>query len=141
MKTTFLTKFDDQLLIVPRQLAVLVACRNEGDNVKLTYLRKGQSAEASVVLGKHTPAARSADSLLLHLDKLDLDGGRPLARVTKRLFHDESTVKDLKKNFDDLIKKVPDDARLKVEKAVREVEEKVKELKDPESESKRKTEN
>ncbi|MCW1915321.1 PDZ domain-containing protein [Luteolibacter sp. GHJ8] len=46
-----LTKLDDQILIHPRQLSVLVANRKEGDSVKLSFLRKGELKELDVVLG------------------------------------------------------------------------------------------
>lgn len=50
-----LLKLDDQLLIEPRQLAVLVRGHKDGDAVTLTYLRAGAEAHASVTLGEHTP--------------------------------------------------------------------------------------
>ena len=46
-----LTKLDDQILIHPRQLSVLVANRKEGETVKISYIRKGEPKEAAVVLG------------------------------------------------------------------------------------------
>lgn len=48
-----LLRFDDQILIDPRQLSVLVRNHQEGDEVTLTYLRGGQKATAKVKLGKH----------------------------------------------------------------------------------------
>lgn len=50
-----LAKLDDQILIHPRQLAVLVANHKEGDQVKITYVRKGKLQETTAVLGKHEP--------------------------------------------------------------------------------------
>jgi membrane-associated protease RseP (regulator of RpoE activity) len=52
-----LTKLDDQILIHPRQLSVLVANHKEGETVKLSYIRKGEAKEAAVVLGEreHKP--------------------------------------------------------------------------------------
>lgn len=47
-----LAKLDDQILIHPRQLAVLVANHKEGDKVKISYVRKGQLQEATAVLAK-----------------------------------------------------------------------------------------
>jgi len=47
-----LHKFEDQILISPRQLAVLIANRNEGDAVKLTLLRKAEQMELTATLGK-----------------------------------------------------------------------------------------
>lgn len=48
-----LLKFDDQILIEQRQLAVLVRGHKEGDEVTLTYLRGGKQATAKVKLAKH----------------------------------------------------------------------------------------
>lgn len=50
-----LAKLDDQILIHPRQLAVLVANHKEGDQVKITYVRKGQLQETTALLGKQEP--------------------------------------------------------------------------------------
>jgi membrane-associated protease RseP (regulator of RpoE activity) len=50
-----LVKFDDQILIHPQQLQVLVRNRAEGDKVKLTYLRKGQLKTATATLTKREP--------------------------------------------------------------------------------------
>lgn len=47
-----LHKFEDQILISPRQLAVLIANRKEGDAVKLTLLRKAEPLELTATLGK-----------------------------------------------------------------------------------------
>jgi membrane-associated protease RseP (regulator of RpoE activity) len=84
-----LTRLDDQILIHPRQLSVLVANRKEGDTVKLAFLRKGQPQEMNVVLGKKDgPAVDSvtgmirsmpADVLLGHPD------GQPLRTFVRRL--------------------------------------------------------
>lgn len=48
-----LLRFEDQILIEPRQLSVLVRNRQEGEEVTLTYLRGGQKATAKVKLGSH----------------------------------------------------------------------------------------
>jgi serine protease Do len=48
-----LLKLDDQILIEPRQLAVLIRNHQEGDEVVITYLRAGQKATAKVKLGVH----------------------------------------------------------------------------------------
>jgi hypothetical protein len=48
-----LLKLDDQILIEPRQLSVLIRNHKEGDEVTLTYLRGGQKATAKVKLGVH----------------------------------------------------------------------------------------
>jgi membrane-associated protease RseP (regulator of RpoE activity) len=67
-----LSKLDDQILITPRQLAVLIANHKEGDPVKVTFYRKGLATEVSAILGKHeAPAPVSAPN--------------PLARITRHL--------------------------------------------------------
>jgi hypothetical protein len=48
-----LLKFDDQLLIEPRQLAILVRSHKVGDSVTITFLRAGKQQTAAVKLGKH----------------------------------------------------------------------------------------
>src|SRR5690606_552210 len=48
-----LLKFDDQMLVNMDQLSVLVRNRKPGDKVKLTYLRAGKEATATVTLGEH----------------------------------------------------------------------------------------
>ncbi len=67
-----LSKFDDQILITQRQLAVLIANHKEGDAVKLTYFRKGQQMETTASLGQHIAAAT-------------MEHANPLARVTRRI--------------------------------------------------------
>jgi hypothetical protein len=47
-----LHKFEDQILISPRQLAVLIANRNEGDTVKFTLVRKAEQMELTATLGQ-----------------------------------------------------------------------------------------
>jgi hypothetical protein len=47
-----LVKLDDQVLIEPRQFAVLVRNHKEGDEVSLTYMRGGKEATAKVKLTK-----------------------------------------------------------------------------------------
>jgi len=48
-----LVRFDDQVLIEPRQLGVLVRSHKEGDEVKLAYYRGGKQQTARVKLAKH----------------------------------------------------------------------------------------
>lgn len=67
-----LSKFDDQILITQRQLAVLIANHKEGDAVKLAYFRKGQQMETTASLGQHIAAAT-------------MEQADPLARVTRRI--------------------------------------------------------
>lgn len=47
-----LTKLDDQLLVDPRQLSVLVRSHREGDEVKLTVFRGGKEQQFKTKLGK-----------------------------------------------------------------------------------------
>jgi hypothetical protein len=71
-----LGKLDDQILITPRQLAVLIANHKEGDEVKLTYFRKGQQMETTAKLGKREAPAVAETS----------DPLAPLASVTRRFW-------------------------------------------------------
>ena len=48
-----LLKLDDQLLVEPRQLSVLVRNHKEGDEVTLTLIRAGKQMTAKVKLAKH----------------------------------------------------------------------------------------
>jgi serine protease Do len=48
-----LLKLDDQLLIEPRQLAVLVRSHKVGDSVTVTFLRAGKQQSATLKLGRH----------------------------------------------------------------------------------------
>lgn len=73
-----LVKFDDQILVNPAQLAVLVAARKEGESVKITYLRKGEAAETTVTLGKHTPTVAETPQAFRGLDVHTL---KPLMRT------------------------------------------------------------
>jgi membrane-associated protease RseP (regulator of RpoE activity) len=78
-----LAKLDDQILIDPRQFSVLVANKKEGDTVKITYIRKGETHEASVVIGKREGGAPAvgkaeADVLFKHTD------GAPLRTFVRR---------------------------------------------------------
>jgi hypothetical protein len=83
-----LTKLDDQILIDAGQLAVLVVNHKEGDTVKLTLIRKGQTQEIPVVLGKRESSGDPAatHSLPGNIDLL-LDGKlqQPLRTYTRRL--------------------------------------------------------
>ena len=66
-----LTKLDDQILIHPRQLSVLVANGKEGDSVKVFFIRKGESKEADVVLGMREnkgPGQAAHDIILKNKD-------------------------------------------------------------------------
>lgn len=67
-----LSKFDDQILITQRQLAVLIVNHKQGDAVKLTYFRKGQQMETTATLGQYIGAAT-------------MEQADPLASVTRRI--------------------------------------------------------
>ncbi|MFT3784363.1 MAG: PDZ domain-containing protein [Nibricoccus sp.] len=49
-----MVRLDDQILIEPRQLGVLIRSKKEGDEVKITFYRAGKQQSAQVKLGKHT---------------------------------------------------------------------------------------
>lgn len=68
-----LLKFDDQLLIEPRQFSVLVRNRRQGDEVTLTYIRGGQQATGKVRLGQQqTPKLAAAASELGAAEEFDV---------------------------------------------------------------------
>jgi hypothetical protein len=48
-----LLKLDDQILIDPRQLSVLVRSHKVGDTVSVVYLRAGKQETAAIKLGRH----------------------------------------------------------------------------------------
>jgi hypothetical protein len=78
-----LAKLDDQILIDQRQFSVLIANKKEGDTVKITYIRKGETHEASVVVGKREGGAPAvgkaeADVLFRHTN------GAPLRTFVRR---------------------------------------------------------
>ncbi|MCW1883390.1 PDZ domain-containing protein [Luteolibacter flavescens] len=80
-----IAKLDDQILIDPRQLSVLVANKKEGDMVKIIYIRKGETHEADAVVGQREAIAAEkrfgktgADVLL------ERAGGAPLRTFVRR---------------------------------------------------------
>lgn len=81
-----LQKFEDQILITPRQLSVLIANRKEGDTVTLSVLRKGTPLDITATLGKRD-APHSAES------------PDPVAKVTREIVKpgslDAASVKEL----------------------------------------------
>jgi|GEM_PF-5284685 len=85
MESDVLSKFDDQILITQRQLAVLIANHNEGDAVKLTYYRKGQQMETTANLGKHEAPA-------------PMEAADPLARVTRHIFYGKPSDAEARRN-------------------------------------------
>lgn len=80
-----LAKLDDQILIDPRQLSVLVANKKEGDTVKITYIRKGESHETSAVIGKREGVGPDARLGKVNAEAiLERAGGAPLRTFVRR---------------------------------------------------------
>lgn len=52
-----LTKFDDQILVDPRQLSVLIRSKKSGDQVALTVFRGGKESVVKVTLGQREVAS------------------------------------------------------------------------------------
>lgn len=76
-ESDIIQKFEDQILITPRQFAVLIANRKEGDTIKLSILRKGQPMEIAATLGKREAphAAESPDKVAqVKRDMVQLEG-------------------------------------------------------------------
>lgn len=93
-----LTKLDDQILIHPVQLSVLIAGKKEGDTVKVSLLRKAAPQEVSVTLAKNESADASGPGTLKFGDvEVDIAGvgkeNQPLRTYVKSLRLDS---KDLK---------------------------------------------
>ncbi|BCU77928.1 PDZ domain-containing protein [Luteolibacter sp. LG18] len=91
-----LVRLDDQILIHPRQFAVLVANHKPGDTVKLTLLRKGKQQEITATLDKRElPKNPPAQARTFRFEGRDGGGGpsitidgqpvEPLRTFTKRL--------------------------------------------------------
>jgi hypothetical protein len=73
-----LTKFEDQLLIEPRQLAVLVRARKAGDEVTITLVRGGKEQTAKVKLGQHeVPEFSERPGRIERREILGFDGRGP----------------------------------------------------------------
>ena len=73
-----LTKFEDQLLIEPRQLAVLVRARKVGDEVTITLVRGGKEQTAKVKLGQHeVPKFSERPGRIERKEILGFDGRGP----------------------------------------------------------------
>jgi hypothetical protein len=83
-----LTKLDDQILIHPRQLSVLVANRRDGDRVKLSFIRKGETKELEVTLGTRdvkAPGHAAHDVMWKNKDVVIAgDPGAPLRTFVRR---------------------------------------------------------
>lgn len=72
-----LCRLGDQILVTPRQLAVLIGNHKEGDVTKLTLFRRGKALEIAATLGKNeAPVMQSA--------------GDPLATFTRGFWAPES---------------------------------------------------
>ncbi len=87
-KGDILTKLDDQILILPQQLRVLVENKKEGDAIKLSILRKGKTEEVTVTLVKKEPSAEPKNGTfrLGGVDVvIDAEEGRPLRTFLKHL--------------------------------------------------------
>ncbi len=63
-----LAKLDDQILITPRQLSVLIGNLKAGDSVKLSYFRKGQPAQAIATLADRPATAANSAQSPIHLE-------------------------------------------------------------------------
>ena len=83
-KSDVLMKLDDQILIHPRQLSVLVANHKEGDSVKLTYLRKGEVKEVTVTLGKREEQEGPKGGRQIFLNSSSFGSSEPLRTYTRR---------------------------------------------------------
>ena len=73
-----ITQLDDQLIINSQQLQTLIRTKKPGDEVKLTYIRKGKEYKVTAKLTKGRIVARTPKSLRLQNDKLlpfDLPNG------------------------------------------------------------------
>ncbi len=80
-----LVKLDDQILMQPEQLVILVSGQKTGDNVKLTYLRKGQLQEATATLATTTSPVAMGRFKIGDADVI-VDGnlaGHPLRTFTR----------------------------------------------------------
>jgi hypothetical protein len=73
-----LTRFEDQLLIESRQLAVLVRARRTGDEVTVTLVRGGKEQTAKVKLGQHeVPKFSERPGRIERREILGFDGPKP----------------------------------------------------------------
>ena len=71
-----LRKLDDQILIHPQQLQVLIRSRNEGDSASFTVLREGSEIKIKAVLQKKEPAKyERTRKLRLWFEDPDSQGG------------------------------------------------------------------
>lgn len=80
-----LAKLDDQILILPQQLSVLVAGKKEGETIKLTYLRKGEPQEANATLVTKDFGPAQAGTFRIGNANVVIDGGQngPIRTFTR----------------------------------------------------------
>ncbi len=84
-----LHKLNDQILVNPQQLAVLVRLHNPGDKIVLTVIRKGKSVKVEAVLGERElpPVERDAPGWLrLPIQPPTLRFGWPTPESRQELF-------------------------------------------------------
>ncbi len=97
-----LAKLDDQILMLPEQLAILVSGKKEGESIKLTYLRNGESKEAAATLITRNSPAGSGDiqifdgnggggSFLTITRTFDPTGGPDPVVILKSVLGDDAT--------------------------------------------------
>jgi PDZ domain len=101
-----LTKLDDQIVVTPRQLAVLIANHRKGDAVKITYYRKGQPGEISAVLGERI-APPPADT------------ANPLARITRFSIRFGQDGKIIEQPQEEDLKALPEEVRKHIESVIK----------------------
>ena len=93
-----LLKIDDQLLIQPRQMQILIRNRKEGDTVTLTFLRKGETKTGKATLVKRDPpttkALVSENPEMERLNDLIQSAGArtPMARGSLPLFQKQTVI-------------------------------------------------
>jgi membrane-associated protease RseP (regulator of RpoE activity) len=102
-----LTKLGDQIIITPRQLAVLIANHKKDDAVKITYLRKGQQAELTAVLGERIAPPLPADA------------AGPLARMNRLTIRIGPDGKILEQPQEEQLKALPDEVRKHIEEVIK----------------------
>ena len=77
-----LRKLEDQILIHPGQLQILIRSRNEGDSASFTVLREGKEITIKAVLQKKEPAKyERARKLRLRFEDPDAQGGSDRMRA------------------------------------------------------------
>lgn len=120
-----LSKLDDQILITPRQFAVLIANHKEGDAIKLTYYRKGQPSEATTTLGKHEApsSVEPEDPKARLIQRLVRDGYKIIPNTNdpwERRLRDVPAEHDVGAEIRKALSRMPPEVREQVEKILRE---------------------